>query len=95
MRIESIGLEHHGDVAVLGRHFVDNPVSNFDLPRGDLLQPGQHAQGSRLPAARGPDENQEFFVINLQVQIVHCLDIAVFFCNVIVRYASHIGLLFV
>src|SRR5215212_7485436 len=37
--VEGVGLEHHGDVAVLGRQGVDHPVADLHGPAGDVLQP--------------------------------------------------------
>ncbi|GAB3997120.1 hypothetical protein GCM10029992_19130 [Glycomyces albus] len=37
----------------------------------DLLETGEHAERGRLPAAGGPDENEEFAVLHLEVEAVH------------------------
>ena len=51
MRVKSVGLEHHGDVAVFGGNIVHHLVTNQDLPVGNFFQPGQTAQGGGLAAA--------------------------------------------
>ena len=52
VRIERVVLEHHGDVAVLRRHVVDDVAADGDLAAGDVLQARDHAQRRRLAAAR-------------------------------------------
>jgi hypothetical protein len=54
VRVERVVLEHHRDVPVLGRHVVHHPPADRDLAAVDLLQPGDHPEQRRLPAARGP-----------------------------------------
>ena len=73
MRIEGVILEHHRDVAVFRRERVDDAVSDRDRAVGDLLEPCHHAQRRRLAAARGPDEDQELAVLNLQREVEHRL----------------------
>ncbi|MCY1307851.1 hypothetical protein D9M70_578160 [compost metagenome] len=70
MRIERIGLEHHGDVAVLRRQLVDAFSGDADLARGDAFKPGDHAQKRRLAAAGWADEHHEFAVADLEIDIV-------------------------
>ena len=41
MRVKRIVLEHHGDVAFLGRKVVDHPVPDPNRARGDVLKPGE------------------------------------------------------
>ncbi len=54
MRIQSVVLEHHGDVPLLRRHIVDDAVADADLPAGDVLQPGdQSAAGVDFPQPMG------------------------------------------
>ncbi len=75
MRVESVVLEHHGDVAVLGRDVVHYPVANQDLSLRDLLETRNHAQGRRLAASRGTNEHQELPVPDLEVHIVDGYDV--------------------
>ena len=70
MRIERVGLEHHGDVAVLRRDVVDQPLADADLAAGDLLQPGDHAQQGRLAAAGRADQHDELAVGDLEIDAV-------------------------
>jgi len=70
VRIERVVLEDHGDVAVLRRAVVDNLVADPQLARGDVLEPGDHPQRRRLAAARGPDEDHELAVADVEVHVL-------------------------
>ena len=71
MRVERVGLEDHGHVSVAGRHLVDDLVVDLDLTRGDVLEARQHAQGGRLAAAGGPDQDHELGVPNRKAEVIH------------------------
>jgi hypothetical protein len=43
VRIQRVGLEHHRDVALLGRHRVHDPAIDRDRPGADRLQTREHA----------------------------------------------------
>ncbi len=66
MGIQRIALEHHGDVAIFGRHVVHNAVADLDRPGSDLFQAGQQAQGGGLAAAGGSNQYEEFLVGDVQ-----------------------------
>ena len=77
MRIERVGLEHHGD-APLGRvQPGDIGAVDEDRALGDLLQPGDHAQHRRLAAAGWPEQRAEFALADCQVEIGDGGDVAV------------------
>ena len=65
VRVESVVLEDHGDVAVFRIGHGDVIVADQNLPRVHKLQTGQHAQGGRFTTAGGADEYQEFAVVNI------------------------------
>ncbi len=65
VRIQRVVLEHHGDVAPLGRHAVDHAPADGNLAAVDLLQPGHPAQQRAFAAARGADEHGEGTVRDL------------------------------
>ncbi len=67
MRIERVVLEHHGDVAVLGRDIGDVAVPDEDAAARDGLQPGEHAQGRGLAASRRTDEDEELTLGNFEI----------------------------
>ena len=74
MRIERIALEHHGDVARLGRQVGDVAPVDGDGPGGHCLQPGEQAQQGRFAATRRPDQDQEFAVGDGKIDVVQHLD---------------------
>ena len=70
VRVQRVVLEHHRDVAVLRRDVGDVAVADEDAARVDLFEAGQHAQRRGLAAAGGADENEEFAVGDLEVELV-------------------------
>ena len=70
MWVERVGLEDHGHVSVAWRHLVDDLVIDLDLAGGDVFQARQHAQGGRLPAAGGPDQDHELGVLDREAQVI-------------------------
>src|SRR5262249_53922174 len=77
MRVERVVLEHHGDAALDGVGVVDAAAADLDVAAGDGLEPGDHAQERRLPAAGGADEDGEAAVLDAQVHVGDHLDDAV------------------
>ena len=76
-RVERVGLEHHGDVAVLRLDRIDQPVADADLARGHGLEPGDHGQQGGLAAAGGADQRDELARAGLEVDALEHLDDAV------------------
>ena len=90
VRIQGVVLEHHGDVAVLGSHIVDQTVADIKLAAGDFLQTGHHAQRGGLAAAGRSDQHDELLVLNVQAEIADSGHIAgINLIDVIERYACH------
>ena len=69
--IEGVVLKHHGHVPVLGREGVHPAVPDKDFSPGQLFQAGYTAQHRALAAARGPDQDQELPIGDLQAQVIH------------------------
>ena len=69
--VQSIVLENHGDIAVLGSHVVDQAVADVQLAVGDVFQTGNHTQGGGLTAAGGADQDDEFLVLDVQIEGLH------------------------
>ena len=90
VRIQSVVLENHRDVAVLRGNVVDQTVTDVHLAAGDLLQTGDHTQGGGLTAAGRTDENDKFLIRDFQVEIGNGSNIAgVNFLNVTAANGSH------
>ena len=89
VRVERVALEDHRDVAILGRDVVDDAVADPQRPGGDLLEAGDHPQAGRLAAARWSDQDHEFAVADLQVEVLYGLEIAVHLVDVLERHRCH------
>ena len=70
VRVKRVVLKHHGDVAVLGRHVVHDPVADADSRR-DRLESGDHAQRRALSTARRADEHDELAVGDIEIDAVN------------------------
>ena len=69
VRIERIGLEHHGQLA-LGRGLVgDVAAVDADGAGGGVLEPGDQAQQGGLAAAGGADEDDELAVLDVEIEL--------------------------
>jgi hypothetical protein len=71
VRIERVVLEHHGDVALLGRQVVHHPVADADFAGGDVLQSRDHAQQGGLAAAGRADQDDELAIANGNVDAMN------------------------
>jgi len=67
--VESVGLEDHGDVAVLGGDVVDQAVADVDVAFRDFLQACQQPEGSGLAAAGGPNKDKELPIRDLEIKV--------------------------
>jgi hypothetical protein len=70
VRVQRVVLEHHRDVAVLGRRVGDLARTQPHLAGIHRLQAADHAQPSGFAAARRPDQGHELAVGDLQAQAV-------------------------
>jgi len=79
MRPDGVGLEHHAELAMIGRHeqvggcIAHHAAADRDAPGVVALQPGDHAQGRRLAAARRPEQGDELAVLDGEVDRIDCL----------------------
>jgi hypothetical protein len=69
VRVEPVALEHHRDVAVLGLQLVDQRSPIQISPSVHVLKPGDHPHGRGLAAARGPEQDKEFAVGDIEVEV--------------------------
>ena len=70
MRIERVILEHHRDIAVLGRQVHDILAADGQGSATDLLKPGDHPQGGGFSASGWTHEYQELPVIDRETEIL-------------------------
>ena len=89
VRVERVALEDHRDVAVLGRDVVDDAVADPQRAVADLLEARDHPQAGGLPAARWSDEDHELAVTDLEVEVLHGVEIAVDLVDVFERHGRH------
>ena len=75
--IERIGLEHHGDVAVLWRDVIDDPSADFHGPRARAIEPGDDVEQRGLAAAGRPDQHGEFTALDVEIDPLQHLQIGV------------------
>jgi hypothetical protein len=74
MRIERVGLEHHGDAALGGIGIGNIAATNQDIAVGHLLKARDHPQQGRLAASRWPDEDHELAAIDGEVEAMDDID---------------------
>src|SRR3546814_619815 len=90
VREERIGLEHHVDRPLVGRHARHVPAFQQDLaPAGDF-EAGQHAQQGGLAAPGGPEQGEELALVDVEGDVVDRDEVAE-----LLRYADdlHVRLL--
>ena len=90
VRVQSVVLEHHGDVAVFRGNIVDQAVTDVHFALGDFFQTCDHTQGGGLTAAGRTDENDKFLISDFQVEILNGSNIArIDFVNMTATNAGH------
>jgi hypothetical protein len=67
MRIKRVSLKYHCDAALRRRNVIHHPPINGDGPGCDGLQPRDGPQQGGLTAARGPDKDDEFAGLDVEV----------------------------
>ncbi len=83
VRVERVGLEDHGDVAVFGQDVVDAILADIDIARGYLFEARDHAHGRGLAAAGGAEQHQKLLVDDLEVEVGHGDEAAEFLDDVV------------
>ncbi|MNT61554.1 hypothetical protein D3C72_1992070 [compost metagenome] len=82
MREQRIGLEHHVDRALVGRHRRHVLAIDLDGARGRLLEAGQHAQQCRFAGPRTTQEAEKFALVDVERDVVDRRDITEFLGDV-------------
>ena len=83
MRIQSVVLEDHRDIAVLRLYIVHELAVDLELAACDILKTCDHTKCCGLSASGRTYENDEFLVSDFKVEILNCLkSVRVCFINV-------------
>ncbi len=73
---QRVGLEDHADVALVGRNvdpgrrIEDGVVLERDRPALGCLEAGDAAERGRLPATAGAEQDEEFTVLDVEVELI-------------------------
>src|SRR5260370_1024716 len=65
-----------------GELYID-PIADVEFPFADVFEPCDHAQAGTLAAAGGANQDQELFVLDIQVDVVYHLDFAEAFVHML------------
>ena len=69
MRIQSVVLEYHCDISVLGFYVVYNSVTDLQFTGRDIFQTSDHTKGCGLTTSGRTYEDDEFFISDLQIEV--------------------------
>src|SRR5690606_18140325 len=73
MRIERVGLEHHGDAAPGGGDIVDDAPADFERAAADAFEAGNAAQQGGLATAGGADKDHELTRPDVEIDVLEDL----------------------
>ena len=76
VRIERVGLEHHGDAALDRGQVFDLFAADDDLAAGHVLKAGDHAQQRGLAAAGRADKDDKLALGHIKVDALDDLGVA-------------------
>jgi hypothetical protein len=84
MRIQSVVLEYHRDISVLGSYVVAELVADVEFALRDILKTRDHTESGGLTAAGRTYEDDELFILDLEVKVGYSDNAAVIdFVNVL------------
>ena len=69
VRIQSIILKDHRNIAVFRMHVIHQPIPEIKLSFCQLFQAGRHSERRRLSASGGTDDDEKFFMLYFQMKI--------------------------
>jgi len=72
VRVERVVLEHHREVAILGRLVVHPLAADVQFALADVLQTHDHPKQRRLPTAGWADQDDELPVCDVQADVFDC-----------------------
>ena len=71
VRVQGVVLEDHGDVPVTWADIVHDLAADGQGPLGNVFQASDHPQGRGLAAARWPNKDDEFLIVDVEVKVRH------------------------
>ena len=77
VRKDRVGLKDHRDPAFFRRQVVDPLAIDLERAVGDVFEPGDHAQKGRLSASRRADKDNEFAILDVDIDTLDDLRRAV------------------
>ena len=69
VRIKSVVLEDHRDIAVLRGNIVHQLIADEEFAFGDLFETGDHSQSGGFAASGRANENQEFLITDFESEV--------------------------
>ena len=84
--IESVVLEHHGDVPIFWRNVVYHGITDGNGTFTDFLQAGYHPQGGGFSTSRRADQDDKLLILDVQTDVVHGNHVAKALCNIFQQY---------
>ncbi len=73
MGIQSVILEYHCNITILGFYIINNPVAYLQFTGRNILQACDHTKCGGLTTSGRSYEDDEFLVCYLQIEILNCL----------------------
>jgi hypothetical protein len=74
MRVQRVGLEHHGNSAVLRCEAIAQLSADAQFTFRNFLKPRDHAQQSGFSAAGGADKNHQLAMCDFQIDAFDDVD---------------------
>jgi hypothetical protein len=74
MRIQSIVLENHRDISVLGLNIVHELAVDPELTGADIFQAGDHTKCSGFTTARRTYEDDKLLIFDFHIEILNSVE---------------------
>jgi hypothetical protein len=89
VRIERIGLEDHGDVAVFRVHAENRAIADPHIAAGCLGKTGNNVEQRRLAATGRPEQHEEFTAFERDVDALQRLDLSIGLADILDFERAH------
>ena len=77
--VQGVALEYHCHVSVLGRCCCDVFAVQQEFAVGNVLKACDHTQRSGLSASGRTDQNDQFSVFYVQIEVKDCLNVIIIY----------------